>query len=128
MASVKIHNEAETPGESIVKAANRATTVKDGQGRTISVKKLGPLDRLKLFEVIGPENSKNEQYVGYAALAFLVSAIDGEEIPRPATKLQLEALIQRLDDDGMDAVARHVSGQIAEGETQADSQAALKNE
>ncbi len=128
MAEVKIHTEApgETPSQSIVRAANQPATITDAKNRAIVLKKLTPLDRLKLFEVIGPDNSKNEAYVGYAALAFLVASIDGEAVARPANKIQLEALVQRLDDDGMDAIAAHLAAQ-AEEQTEAATPDALKN-
>ena len=128
MAEVKIHSDAagETPSQSIVRAANQPATVSDAKGRKIGLKKLNPLDRLKLFEVIGPDNSRNEAYVGYAALAFLVSSIDGEPVARPANKIQLEALVQRLDDDGMDAIAAHLAEQAKDQQDQEDK-AALKN-
>lgn len=125
MAKVTVHTE--TPSQQIVKAANQPSTVTDAKGRAIGVKKMNPLDRLKLFEVIGGDNSKNEQYVGYAALAFLVTSIDGDPVPRPSNKLQLEALVQRLDDEGMDAVAEHVYGQVAAKQDEAASTDALKN-
>lgn len=127
MAKVTIHKDAqgETPSQSIVKAANSITTLTDSRGRQIGIKKMGPLDRLRLFEVIGAENSKNEQYAGYAALAFLVTSLDGEPVPRPENKIRLEALVQRLDDEGMDAIAMHLQSQ-AEA-SQATDEDALKN-
>jgi len=127
MSKVTVHKDAqgETPSQSIVKAANKLSTITDSNGRSIGIKKMNPLDRLKLFEVIGAENSKNEQYVGYAALAFLVSSIDGEAVPRPANKIQLEALVQRLDDEGMDAIGAHLQAQAEAAE--ATDEAALKN-
>lgn len=104
MAKVTIkHEPIETPSQAIVNAANQIHTV-EAAGRTIGVRKMQALDRLKMFEVIGAENAKNEPYLGYAALAFHVVSIDGDPVSRPATKLQLEALIQRLGDDGMEAV------------------------
>jgi hypothetical protein len=103
MAKVTIKETSDTPTQAIVKAANEVHTV-EAQGRTFGVRKLQALDRLKMFEVVGAENSKNEAYLGYAALAFHVVSIDGETVNRPTSKLQLEALIQRLGDDGMDAV------------------------
>jgi hypothetical protein len=123
MAKVTIHKDTETPSQSIVKAANQPATLIDARGRSIGFKKMGPLDRLRLFEVIGAENSKNEQYAGYAALAFLVTSIDGEPVARPSNKIQLEALVQRLDDDGMNAIAEHLQSQ-AEQNT---DEATLKN-
>ena len=127
MAKVTVHKDAqsETPSQSIIKAANQPATITDAKGRSIGIKKMNPLDRLKLFEVIGAENSKNEAYTGYAALAFLVTSIDGEPVSRPANKIQLEALVQRLDDEGMDAIGAHLQAQ-AEAAQSADEDA-IKN-
>jgi len=127
MAKVTIHNtpQVETPTQAVVKAANQIHTATDAQGRKIGVKKLNALDRMRMFEAIGAENSKNEMYLGYASLAYHVASIDGEPISRPANKLQFEALIQRLDDDGLNAVAEAVAKLIAP--EQADEET-LKNE
>ena len=110
MAKITVH---ETPSEEIVRAARRPSEVEDANGRKIGIRKMGALDRLKMFEVIGPENSKNEPYLGYAALAFHVGSIDGDPVSRPATKLQLEGLIQRLGDEGMEAVGEAVQEMFA---------------
>src|ERR1700712_442980 len=106
MAKVTLHTE--TPSETIVKAAGQPQTRTDAAGRIIGIKKMQALDRLKMFEVVGAENARNEPYLGYAALAFHVSSIDGEPVNRPTNKIQLEALIQRLGDDGMNAVGEAV--------------------
>jgi hypothetical protein len=108
MAKVTVHKDAETPSQAIVKAANQPHTRTDASGRTIGIRKMQALDRLKMFEVVGPDNAKNEPYLGYAALAFHVASIDGDPVNRPSNKLQLEALIQRLGDDGMNAVGEAV--------------------
>lgn len=112
--AVMIHD---TPSGQIVRAANAVTTVTDSLGRAIGVKKIGALDRMKMFEVCGPENSKNEAYLGYAALAFSVATLDGEPYPRPATRNALEGLIKALGDEGLEAVAKHFTEQAgAEGQ------------
>lgn len=129
MANVKnISTQApETPSQQIVNAASQTTDLKDSTGRVITIKMLKPLDRLRMFEVIGAENSKNEQYVGYASLAFLVAAIDGEPVAKPSTKIQLEALMQRLDDPGLEAIAMHLAQQIERQQTAAAAIETLKN-
>jgi hypothetical protein len=118
MAKVTVHKDGkvETPSESIVKAAQQPGTATDANGRRIGIRKLQALDRLKMFEVIGAENSRNEQYLGIAALAFSVASIDGEPVNRPASKPQLEALIQRLGDEGMEAVGQAVYETFAPSE------------
>jgi hypothetical protein len=113
MENPKVKITHETPSEQIIKAANQVITVTDARNRQIGIKKMGPLDRMKLFEVCGPENSKNEAYLGYASLAFCVSSIDGDAQPRPSNRLQLEGLISRLDDDGLTAVAAGVAEHFA---------------
>ena len=127
MTKVTVHKDAQadTPSQSIIKAANQPSIITDGKGRTIGIKNMKPLDRLRFFEVIGPENSKNEVYVGYAALAFMVTSIDGEAVTRPSNKIQLESLVQRLDDAGMDAIAAHLQAQAKAAEE--TDEAALKN-
>lgn len=95
----------DSPSAQIIREAKKAVTVRDAQGREISIKRLLPLDRMKMFEIIGAANSSNEQYIGYAAIAFCVTAIDGDPVMRPRSKAEIEAIIQRLDDDGINAVS-----------------------
>ena len=106
----------DTPSEAIVKAANQTGTATDARGRVITFKPFNALERIKFFEAVGAENSRNQEYVGLAALAAVVRAIDGEAIPRPATKAQIEALVSRLDDDGLTAVARELQAQSEQDE------------
>lgn len=120
-------NSAGTPSSAIIAAANTTVTITDAQGRNITIKRIGALDRLKMFEVIGSANAGNEAYLGYAALAFHVTAIDGDPIIRPTSKLQLEALVQRLDDDGLQAVAMGVATHFAPASVADDIRAAVKN-
>ncbi|QEH36504.1 hypothetical protein OJF2_50880 [Aquisphaera giovannonii] len=130
MGKVTVHKGAqgETPSESIVKAANKPILVTDTLGRSLGVRKMLLLDRMRMFEVIGPENSKNEAYVGYSALAFSVVSIDGDPVARPANKIQLEALVQRLGDEGIEAVAEHFASEAAAAASSPeDEKAALKN-
>lgn len=109
MAKVTVHKAAEpsldaSPSEQVVKAASAVVTVNDDRGRAISIKKLGPVERMRMFKVIGPDGARNEAYLSIAALAFLVVSIDGEDVIRPTSELQVEAIIQRLGDEGLDAV------------------------
>ncbi len=122
---VEITLNPESPSQAVVKAGNMSVTVTDDNGRQITVKKLNALDRMRLFEVVGSENVSNEAYLGYASLAYHVSAIDGEPVPHPGSKAQLEALVQRLDDAGMNAVGAAVSENFLQA--QGDPKDAVKN-
>ena len=79
--------------------------VTDGLGRRLSLRRLTLLERLGLFEAAGAELSRNDRWLGLAALAASVSAIDGVPVPLPASKAAVEAAVQRLDEPGIAAVA-----------------------
>lgn len=98
-----------TPSARIVAEAAAASRVTDGAGRVLDVRRPGALDRLRLFKALGPGLAQNDRYVGYAMLAMCVSAIDDTPVPQPANESQVEALIQRLGDDGMVAVGRELA-------------------
>jgi hypothetical protein len=123
MARVTVHS-AETPTQTIVKAANATVTVKDAKGRSITIKKAGALDKMRLFEVVGSENVTNPAYFGYAMLAYQVVEIDSEPVARPSNKISLEALVQRLEDDGLKVVAEAVEANFMEAEA---TKEAIKN-
>jgi hypothetical protein len=82
--------------------------VTDLRGRRIELRPVGVLAQLRLFKVLGPELSENGAYVGLARLAAAVSAIDGVPVPFPANEAGIEAALERLGDDGVDAVAEAV--------------------
>jgi len=94
----------ETPTERIVTEAGRPLAVTDATGRVLEVRRPGALDRLRLFKAVGPALSGNDRYVGYAMLAYCVQAIDGVPVPAAAGEAQLEALVARLGDTGLQAV------------------------
>ena len=87
-------------------AAAQLGTVSDNLGRRLTVRRLTALDRLRLFKAVGPELAQNPPYFGMAALAASVIDIDGVPVPPPMTEAQLEGLVQRLGDEGIEAVAR----------------------
>ncbi len=93
-----------SPSERIVAEAGAPLTIVDAQGRTLEFRRPSALDRLRLFKALGPGLSDNTRYVGYAMLAFCVSAIDGVPQPQPVSETQLEGLVNRLGGAGLEAV------------------------
>ena len=79
-------------------------TATDTRARALTIKPPTALDRLRLFKAVGPVLAENPRYVGYATLAMAVTAIDGVPVPPPANEAQVEALVERLGDDGLVAV------------------------
>ena len=85
--------------------ANATIQVSDREGRLLTLRRMGALDRLRLFKAIGPVLAQNPPYLGMAMLASSVAAIDDVPVPAPGTEAQIEALISRLGDSGIAAVA-----------------------
>lgn len=95
--------DVEAPSIEIIKAANGTASVKDERGRLITVKKLSSLKKLKLQELVGANAASIPSYIGTATAAVSVVKIDNEDVPWPTTKLQFEALVDRLDEEGIAA-------------------------
>ena len=92
-----------TPSETLIFQPEIIVT--DGHGRRLNLRRLTALDRLRLFKAAGPMLSQNDRWLGMAMLAVSVSAIDDIPIPQPGTEQQIEALVHRLGDSGIAAVA-----------------------
>jgi hypothetical protein len=103
-------------------------TVADKRGRQIEVRKLKPLDILRLTEMVGADNALNQPYLGYATLVASVVAIDGVATPSLSTKRTLEAQIQQLDEDGLNAVGEAFKKLYGDALSAEETQAQLKNE
>ena len=82
-----------------------AMEVTDAEGRRFALRTLTALDKLRLFEAAGAELSRNDRWLGMAALAASVTEIDGVPVPLPASKGAIEAIVRKLGDSGLAAVA-----------------------
>ncbi|WP_298286588.1 hypothetical protein [Acidocella sp.] len=77
---------------------------RDRRGRRIELRRIGVVEQLRLFKCLGPELAENRAYFGLARLAAMVSAIDDVPVPFPVSEAGLEAILERLDEDGVEAV------------------------
>lgn len=118
-------NESPTPSQQVVAKATAETVITDGRGRSIRLKKPGVLAQFRLIEVLG-DTAKNEVYMAMVMPLLFVTEIDGETIFPPSRKSEVEALIQRLDEDGIGAVQAAVMANFGNSNPEAD-RAALKN-
>jgi hypothetical protein len=84
----------------------RNASVVDARGRLIKVRKLGAVDRMRLFKVAGPDGSQIDRYMGYAFLGASATEVDGVPMPFPTTSLILDTHVGRLEEDGLAAVAK----------------------
>lgn len=109
-----------TPTEQLV-AAQNTFEVKDTRGRAITLKKPGVLAQFRLVEALG-DSAQNTVYMGMTFPLLYVSAIDGSPLNPLTNKLQVEALIQRLDEEGIAAVVEGVAEHFGK-KTEADNTA-----
>jgi hypothetical protein len=99
----------------------------DKQGRKIEVKKLKPIERMRVFQIIGPDNAMNGPYLGYATLAYSVTKIDDADLPRPQNLAGLEGVVARLDQDGLDSVGEAFKDLYPDAATEEQAKAEVKN-
>src|SRR5580698_10315023 len=83
------------PAES-AKPSNGAVSITLEDGRQVGIRRMGPMDRMRMCSIIGAENSKNEIYLSMAVPAYCTTSINGEGVPRCQTVLALEAVAERL--------------------------------
>lgn len=108
----------ETPSETVVNSATEIKYATDVRGRRIGVERPRALLRFRLLKILGAENAKNDPLLGNAMLAYLVREINGDKVPQVNSERQLEAMIDRLDDDGLAAVAQCLTEQFGLGTTE----------
>lgn len=94
-----------TPSETIVAGSIGLRTIDDPTGRRLSLRRLTALDKLRLFKAAGPLLAQNQPWLGMAMLACSVTAIDDVPVPPPTNEGQIEAMVSRLGDAGIAAVA-----------------------
>lgn len=95
--------DASAPSRAVVAQAANEVTVTDSAGRNIVLRKPNPLTKLRFIDAMG-ESSANRLWAGTVWPLMFVVSIDGVVVPPPAQKAQIEALFQRLDEHGYEAV------------------------
>jgi hypothetical protein len=104
---------------------DRHAMVKDSAGRLLKVKRLSALDRVRLFRAMGATDSENRMLGSYANTAAAVTEIDGSHVAFPQSSISLDALIQRLDEHGLEAVVLALLALTPKGD--GGTQDAIKN-
>ena len=101
---------SDTPSARLIAAAQAAPVAIDAAGRRLALRRLTALDKLRLYKAAGPALAQNAPWMGVALLAASVSAIDGVPVPAPASEVQVEALVGRLGEEGLAAIADAIAG------------------
>ncbi|MHB8914414.1 MAG: hypothetical protein ACYC4K_01225 [Thiobacillus sp.] len=115
----------EMPSEQLIKQASAEVSVTDSKGRAIVLKKPGVLAQYRLIEVLA-DSAKNEVYMGMVLPLIYVASLDGVPVMQPANKREVEALISRLDEEGIAAVMEGVQSNFGRSDAEADKDALKK--
>lgn len=114
----------EKPSDQVVAKALAEVQVPDSTGRVFTLRKPGLLAQYRLVEVAG-DSAKNEVYLGMIRPLIYIVAIDGDPVIQPINKMQLEALITRIEDHGLSAVMDGIIANYGAQDPEAEK-AALK--
>jgi hypothetical protein len=110
--AIAVVNEGESlPVAAVASRFNKVTiidernaSVVDRRGRTIKVRRLSALDRLRLFKLVGSVHSENRIVSTYYINSYAVTEIDGVPVAQAQSDIALDAIVGRLDEDGLEAV------------------------
>jgi uncharacterized protein YbjT (DUF2867 family) len=98
---------ASTPSSELVKKAAEVVTIETPNGLTVTLKKPGVLSQFRLVKILG-EAARNQVYVSMVIPITFVASINGVAVNYPNTEREIEATIQRLDEEGVTAVMNAV--------------------
>lgn len=98
---VTLHQEAQAA--EAAPAPNGFYYVTDTKGRRIGLRRLDFIEEFRIVETLG-KLAENKVYMQMVNPLLLVAEIDGDVVPPPRSKLQVDALIQRVGGDGYIAV------------------------
>lgn len=121
----KLTVKEESASEALAKVANSAVVVEDSQGRKITLRNPGVLAQFRLAKAVGPELAQNTTYMQMVLPLLYVGAIDDDVLVAPTTDREIEALIIRLDEAGVNAVLAGVQKHFA-SDPEADKTATKK--
>ncbi|GAC1626781.1 MAG: hypothetical protein NVS9B10_15060 [Nevskia sp.] len=99
-------------------------TTTDTRGRVLTLKRPSVLAQFRLVEMLG-DTAKNEVYTSMVLPLIYLQKLDGEPVSFN-TKLQMEALIQRLDEPGFAALGEAIATGFTVPATTDEAEAAVK--
>lgn len=113
------------PSDELIAQATAEVIVTDAIGRRLTLKKPGVLAQYRLVDILG-DSASNQVYMNMVLPLIYVTQIDDDAVYPPMKKSEVEALIQRLDEDGINCVMQGVQDNFGARNLEEDKQA-LKN-
>jgi hypothetical protein len=108
------------PAPAVAAPSKTTATAMDSRGRNITVRRLLPLHKLRLFAVAG-ELASNEAWMSLAAIAWAVTSIDSDPVTVNSRR-EIEYVLERLSDEGLEAAALAYISIMPPGETAEEAQ------
>lgn len=117
-----------SPTEHVTASALKTVVVKDALGRSLTVRKVGSLQKLDLAAALGRDHVSNPVVYGTGLVAISVVAIDGDTVFPPQKYSEVRALVSLLEDEGIEAIQNAMIEHFGfEAITQESVQDAVKN-
>lgn len=118
--------QAVTASQELVAKTSEAIVIETPNGFSVTLRKPGILSQFRLAKMLG-EAAKNSVYVGMILPLTYISHINGLSVVMNSER-EIEALITRLDDDGVNAVIESVTENFGVApETADEAKEELKN-
>lgn len=96
--------DAVTPSQAIVNDANRIEYTTDSLGRRLGVKRMSASLKRRVLKALSAPSCGKDELLFMAMVACSCVEIDGQPVPFPTTELQVDALIDRLEQEGLSAI------------------------
>ena len=115
---------SDTPSARIVAEAAKTVTITDARGRSMLVRRLGVMDRMKFFRIVPNELQGNQMWLIYALTAASVTEIDGVPCPPYRNADDVERAAEILGEDAIGLVQEAVNGLAGVPQTDKEALAA----
>ena len=116
----RLNQPPPTPSQEFVRKASEIIEVVDSNGRKILLRKPAVLAQFRIVEAVGPETAANATYMQMIMPLIYVMQVGEDAVEFPKKKSQVEALIQQLGDEGVDAVFKKVREVWGASDAEAD--------
>lgn len=121
MGSVTVNS----PSEQVIKHAQAEVEITDARDRKIVLRKPGVLAQYRFIDMLG-QSASNQVYVSMVLPLIFVASIDGDAVSQPTRRSELDALIMRLDEEGIVAISKGVESNFGASDPEADKDALKK--
>lgn len=81
-------------------------------GMRLKIRKPRNVSQLRLVSIVGAEDARNQVYMSLVSPLLWIESVDDEPVGMFVSKRELEALFERIGDDGLTAIIEHISEQL----------------